>query len=217
MLYSYDKDVTNLYTSTYCLTSKIQHLISILIMIGYLTGTVLTINNTSLILDVSGVGYRVLSPLTTLLAATVGIPLSLFINTHVREDHITLYGFKDENELFLFEKLTSVSGIGPKSALAMLSIHSPSSLGDAVERGDAEALSHTPGIGKKTAEKIIIELKGKLAHLIGKEMNDTTLEVRMALEALGYSSKEIHQALDGIDTNGKTTSTIIKEALNNLQ
>ena len=186
-------------------------------MIGYLQGKILFSNNTSLILDISGVGYRILCPLPTLLGAEIGGALSLFIHTHVREDHITLYGFKDKNELFLFEKLTSVSGIGPKSALAMLSIHSPSSLGDAVERGDAEALSHTPGIGKKTAEKIILELKGKLTHLIGKEMNDTTLEVRLALEALGYSSKEIHQALDGIDTNGKTTSTIIKEALHHLQ
>lgn len=174
-------------------------------------------NNTSLILGVSGVGYRVLCPLPVLVSVQPGAMLSLFIHTHVREDHITLYGFTTETELFLFEKLTSVSGIGPKSALAMLSVHSPSSLSDAVERGDGEALSHTPGVGKKTAEKIILELKGKLSHLVGKEMNDTTLEVRMALEALGYSSKEIHQALQGIDTQEKTTSTIIKEALHQLQ
>ncbi len=186
-------------------------------MIGFLKGSVLISSNTTLILDVSGVGYRVSCPLPVLVSVTEGSPLSLFIHTHVREDHITLYGFKDEKELFLFEKLTSVSGIGPKSALAMLSVHSPSSLADAVERGDASALSHTPGVGKKTAEKIILELQGKLSHLIGEDMNDTTLEVRLALEALGYSSKEIHGALKPLDTNNKSTSTLIKEALQQLQ
>lgn len=186
-------------------------------MIGFLQGKVHSTNNSSLILDVGGVGYKIFAPLPVLVSVIKDVPLSLFIHTHVREDHIILYGFKDENELFLFEKLTSVSGIGPKSALAMLSVHSPSSLSDAIERSDAEALSHTPGVGKKTAEKIILELKGKLSHLIGKEMNDTTLEVRLALEALGYSAKEIHVALQDINTDKKTTSTIIKEALHQLQ
>ena len=186
-------------------------------MIGFLQGKVHSTDNSSLILDVNGIGYKVFAPLPILISAPKEAPLSLFIHTHVREDHIILYGFKDESDLFLFEKLTSVSGIGPKSALAMLSVHSPSSLADAIERSDAEALSHTPGVGKKTAEKIILELKGKLSHLIGKEMNDTTLEVRLALEALGYSAKEIHEALKDMNTEGKTTSTIIKEALHQLQ
>lgn len=186
-------------------------------MIGFLQGKVHSTDNSSLILDVNGVGYKVFAPLPILVSVTKDTTVSLFIHTHVREDHIILYGFKDENDLFLFEKLTSVSGIGPKSALAMLSVHSPSSLADAIERSDAEALSHTPGVGKKTAEKIILELKGKLSHLIGKEVNDTTLEVRLALEALGYSSKEIHEALKDMNTEGKTTSTIIKEALHQLQ
>lgn len=186
-------------------------------MIGFLQGNVHSTDTSSLILDVHGVGYKVFAPLPVLVSLSQGSPISLFIHTHVREDHIILYGFKDESDLFLFEKLTSVSGIGPKSALAMLSVHSPSSLADAVERSDAEALSHTPGVGKKTAEKIILELKGKLSHLIGKEMNDTTLEVRLALEALGYSSKEIHDALKDLNTDNKTTSSIIKEALQQLQ
>ncbi len=186
-------------------------------MIGFLEGTVHSTDNSSLILSVSGVGYKVLAPLPVVVSLVAGDSLSLFIHTHVREDHISLYGFKDETELFLFEKLTTVSGIGPKSALLMLSVHSPSSLADAIERSDAEALSHTPGIGKRTAEKIIIELKGKLAHLVGKEANDTTLEARLALEALGYSSKEIHDALKGVITDEKSTSTIIKEALHQLQ
>jgi Holliday junction DNA helicase RuvA len=185
-------------------------------MIGFLQGTVHTTNNTFLLLVVSGVGYKVLTPLPVLVSVVVGDELTLYIHTHVREDQLTLFGFKDESELFLFEKLTSVSGIGPKSALAMLSVHSPSSVALAVERGDALTLSHTPGIGKKTAEKVILELKGKLAHLIGKESNDETLEARLALEALGYSPKEIGESLKEIKTEGKTTSSIIKEALAQL-
>ncbi len=186
-------------------------------MIGFLKGIVYTTDNTSLIIDVSGVGYKVLSPLPVLVSVSPGDELSLFIHTHVREDQISLFGFKDEVDLFIFLKLLGISGIGPKSALAMLSVHSPSSLADAVERGDAEALSHTPGVGKKTSEKIIIELKGKLTHLVGKAETDVTLEARMALVTLGYSSKEIHDALQGLITEGKSTSSIIKEALSQLQ
>lgn len=186
-------------------------------MIGFLQGTIHSSNNSSLILLVGGVGYRLLCPLPVLLGATAGDELSLFVHTHVREDQITLFGFKDEHDIFLFEKLTSVSGIGPKSALSMLSVHSPSSLASAIENSDASTLSLTPGVGKKTAEKIIIELKGKLTHLIGKELDDEASEAKLALETLGYSSKEIHQALQGLDTKGKSTSTIIKEALQQLQ
>lgn len=186
-------------------------------MIGYLSGKVFVVNEVSLILDVSGVGYKVLAPLPLLLGTAVGDSLSLYIHTHVREDQITLYGFRDETDLFIFNKLLGVSGIGPKSALAMLSVHSPASIADAVERGDAGTLSHTPGVGKKTAEKVIIELQGKLTHLQGKGDNDATLEVRLALEALGYSSKEIHQALEKLTTTGKSTNILIKEALGQLQ
>jgi holliday junction DNA helicase RuvA len=186
-------------------------------MIGFLRGKVLTTNEHSLILDVSGVGYRILAPLPLLVSSSEGQELSLFIHTHVREDQLALYGFKDELDLFLFEKLTSVSGIGPKSGLAMLSVHSPASVADAIEREDIQALSHTPGVGKKTAEKIILELRGKLSHLVGSKDQDVTFEVRLALEALGYSAKEIHDAIQNLNTEGKTTSTLIKEALTQLQ
>jgi Holliday junction DNA helicase RuvA len=186
-------------------------------MIGFLRGKALIIKENTVILDVSGVGYKVLTPLPFLLSLTEGQETSLYIHTHVREDQITLFGFKDENDLFLFEKLTSVSGIGPKGALSMLSVHSPSSIAHAVESGDAGALSSTPGVGKKTAEKIIIELKGKLSHLLGAKETDTTYEVRLALETLGYSAKEIHAAIQELNTEGKTTSTLIKEALTQLQ
>jgi holliday junction DNA helicase RuvA len=186
-------------------------------MIGFLRGTVQQLQDNSLIVDVSGVGYKVYSPLSLLLSLKESDPVSLHVHTHVKEDQLNLFGFNDANDLFLFEKLISVSGIGPRSALAMLSVSTPSSIADAVERGDAAALSHTPGIGKKTAEKIIIELKGKLTHLVGKKEDDMSYEARLALEALGYSSKEIHTALQDIKTEGKSTSSIIKEALTQLQ
>ena len=186
-------------------------------MIGYLTGTVQAVSEKDMVVLVSGVGYKVLAPLPLLLANKKGREVSLHIHTHVREDSLCLYGFDKETELELFERLINVSGIGPKSALAMLSVHSPASVAEAVERGDAILLSHTPGIGKKTAEKIIIELKGKLAHLQGVAKSDSFFEVRLALEALGYSSKEVHDVLQKLNPLETNTSTLIKEALNKIK
>lgn len=186
-------------------------------MIGYLTGTVFQTSERNILLLVGGVGYSILAPLPTILASEHGKDRSLYIHTHVREDAITLYGFDKDIELETFERLISVSGIGPKSALAMLSVHSPASIAEAVERGDAALLSHTPGIGKKTAEKIIVELRGKLVHLQGVEITDTLFEVRLALEALGYSSKEIHEVLQKLNPLEKNTSKLITQALAELK
>lgn len=186
-------------------------------MIGYLTGTAHTVSEKEVIVLVGGVGYKVLAPLPALLAQTPGKEVSLHIHTHVREDQLTLYGFEQHTELELFERLINVSGIGPKSALAMLSVHSPASVAEAVERGDASLLSHTPGIGKKTAEKIILELKGKLAHLQDANKTDSFFEVRLALEALGYSPKEVHDVLQKLNPLEQNTSTLIKEALSKMK
>lgn len=186
-------------------------------MIGFLRGTVISHNEQHLLLDVSGVGYKVHCPLPILITVIEGQEVSLYIHTHVREDQLTLYGFRDVSDLFVFEKLIGVSGIGPKGALAMLSVHSPASVADAIERGDIQALSHTPGVGKRTAEKIILELKGKLTHFGHGTETDITHEVRLALETLGYSPKEIHDALQGLDTENKSTSELIKMALSRLQ
>lgn len=186
-------------------------------MIGYLTGKVHGASEKDLIILTGGVGYRVLSPLPALVGHPIGSEVSLYIHTHVREDQLSLYGFEKETELELFERLINVSGIGPKSALAMLSVHSPASVAEAVERGDASLLSHTPGIGKKTAEKIIIELKGKLSHLLGAGSTDSFFEVRLALEALGYSPKEVHDVLQKLNPLETNTSTLIKEALSKMK
>ena len=186
-------------------------------MIGYLEGSVVRTSEKDMIVMAGGVGYRVLAPLPALLANTPGTKAALHIHTHVREDQITLYGFQEESELELFERLINVSGIGPKSALAMLSVHSPASVAEAVERGDAVLLSHTPGIGKKTAEKIILELKGKLSHLQGDGNSDSFFEVRLALEALGYSPKEVHDVLQKLNPLETSTSLLVKEALSKMK
>jgi Holliday junction DNA helicase RuvA len=186
-------------------------------MIGYLTGTVEKATEKELIVLTGGVGYRVLAPLPLLVSKVRGNAVSLHIHTHVREDQLSLYGFEKEKELELFERLINVSGIGPKSALAMLSVHSPASVAEAVEKGDASLLSHTPGIGKKTAEKIILELKGKLTHLQDAGRPDSFFEVRLALEALGYSPKEVHDVLQRLDPLEGNTSTLIKEALSKMK
>lgn len=186
-------------------------------MIGYLAGTVSRVSEKDMVVLVQGVGYKILAPLPVLLASSEGKEVKLHIHTHVREDSISLFGFEKEGELELFERLISVSGIGPKSALATLSVHSPASVAEAVERGDAAFLSHTPGIGKKTAEKIILELKGKLAHLQGEGHVDNFFEVRLALEALGYSGKEVHDVLQKLNPLETNTSTLIKEALSKIK
>lgn len=186
-------------------------------MIGFLKGKVITSNEQHLILDVSSVGYKVLCPLPLLLSIQDGDDLQLHIHTHVREDQLNLYGFKTKEDLFIFEKLINISGIGPKSALSMLSIHSPSSLANIVENEDVQSLSHTPGVGKKTAEKIIIELRGKLKAFSSSENNDSLNEVRMALDALGYSPKEVSESLRNIKSDGKTTGDLIKEVLSTLK
>lgn len=186
-------------------------------MIGYLSGIVERSSQKDVVLLVGGVGYKVLSTLPTLLSSAKGSKVSLHVHTHVREDQITLYGFATENELEVFEKLIGVSGIGPKSALAMLSVHTPSSIASAVEEGDATMLSHTPGIGKKSAEKIILDLKGKLGHLQDSSKHDMFLEVRLALEALGYSAKEVHVVVQGLNPLETNTSTLIKEALSRMK
>jgi holliday junction DNA helicase RuvA len=185
-------------------------------MIGYLSGKIIESFGDHVLLDVNGVGYKILVPVSLAVSAEKGDAYAFFVHTHVREDQLTLYGFRESLELFVFEKLISVSGIGPKSALSMLSLSSPSSIASCIEQGDAEQLSRTPGVGKKTAEKIILELRGKLTHLITTEYSKEEDEVRLALEALGYGTKEINAVIKKIDIEKKTTSTIIREALNLL-
>ncbi len=186
-------------------------------MISYLEGTIRSVSEKSICLLVGGVGYEVFTPLQSLLTLSEGEKTSFSIYTHVREDQLTLFGFTTKDEKFVFEKLMGVSGIGPKGALGILSVHSPASIASAVAQNDVALLSHSPGIGKKTAEKMIIELRGKLDSFLGAGTSDALFEVRLALEALGYAAKDVHDALSSLKDSTKSSQTLIREALAYLQ
>jgi Holliday junction DNA helicase RuvA len=186
-------------------------------MISYLFGTVHSVDEKNLCLLVGGVGYEIHTPLQTLLSLQTGVSAEFFVYSHIREDQFSLFGFHSKEEKYVFQKLMDVSGIGPKGALGILSLHSPASLASAIAQNDVATLSHTPGIGKKTAEKIIIELRGKLDHLSHGSLSDSVLEVRLALEALGYHSKDVHDALSSLKDTTKSSQELIRECLTYLQ
>jgi Holliday junction DNA helicase RuvA len=179
-------------------------------MIGSIKGKITLKKDKFLIVEASGVGYKI-NIFPDKLSKNIDDDISLWIHTHIREDAFDLYGFFDYKELEFFEMLINVSGIGPKGALTILGIASIETLKRAVSTGDISYLTKISGIGKKTAEKIIIELRDK----IGEEKSDISLkgelDVLEALKSLGYSQNEAREALKkatSIDTNSK-----IREAL----
>lgn len=198
-------------------------------MISYLSGKVKNINEKTLtILTVSGVGYSVFSPINTLFSFKVDEEIEMLIHTVVKDDAIDLYGFTNQEELQMFEKLITVSGVGPRSALNILSVSSTQNIAIAVENGDANLLSGIPGVGKKSCEKIVIELKGKLGKFI-KESKDASgknnlleeNDARLALVSLGYNEKDINNAVkeakENKDFEKMKANEIIKEVLKYLR
>jgi Holliday junction DNA helicase RuvA len=168
-----------------------------------------------LIVDVSGVGYDVQVPLSTYyVTSDVGGEMALRIHTHVREDQLSLYGFATDLELTMFEKLIAVSGIGPKLALSVLSGIEPRELAGAIQRNDIARLTAIPGVGKKTSERIILELKDRLPRAAAGgaapvAAGDTTLvrdDVLSALLNLGYhrplAEKAVESALKAVPGGG---------------
>ncbi len=186
-------------------------------MIGSITGTIAQKGARSLIIDVHGVGYVVYVPSDTLLEHSIGSSVSLLTHLAVREDALELYGFADVESLRLFKLLIGVSGIGPKSALAILSLASTSALARAVHDGDLAYLTKVSGIGKKSAEKIIVELRDKLADNDGDtEENSADTDVLDALRSLGYSLNEAREALKHIPKERSGAPERIREALRYL-
>lgn len=169
-------------------------------MIGRLTGSYGGLmRDGSALIEVAGVGYtvRVSAPTIASLGRD-GSSVSLFIHTAVREDAIDLYGFPDEEELAFFKLLTSVSGIGPKTALGILNIASVQTLKRAIAHGDASLLTRVYGMGKKSAERIVVELRDRLAKEgfgEGGAAFSADTEVLEALETLGYRAEEAREAL----------------------
>src|SRR3990167_434514 len=134
-------------------------------MIGYLNGEVVTRDDPHIIIDVNGVGYKVLATRSVLSKVILNGKLKLFIYTHVREDAISLFGFLDSLDLKLFENLISVSGIGPKTAMNIFSVGTREDVVQAIVTGDVSFFIGVPRLGKKNAQKIIIELKSKLGSI----------------------------------------------------
>lgn len=190
-------------------------------MIAYLHGQVLAKSNNYLILEVNNVGYQLFASESVLASAKIGEDKEFYISHQVREDASDLYAFRSLDELNLFSLLLSVSGVGPKSALGVLAIASPNDVREAVIRGDAALLTKVAGIGKKTAERLVLELKNK----IGKSLDGATLSSGLsaglgdeldALMSLGYSLPDARSALDGLDPILKDSGERVKAALKSL-
>jgi len=179
-------------------------------MIGSLRGKVVLKTEKFLIIEAGGVGYKINVSPDTLSKAQDEI--FLFIHTHVREDVFDLYGFLTREEMEFFEMLINVSGIGPKGALSILGITSIETLRKAVASGDTAYLTKVSGIGKKTAEKIVIELRDKIGALEGGPALQGELDALEALKSLGYSQNEARDALKKVSSDLPTNSKI-REAL----
>ena len=173
-------------------------------MIAYVSGEIVARGADHIVVDVRGVGYKVFVP-----RHPTGDTVSLHTHHVVRDDAQQLFGFDTREELALFELLITVPGVGPKAALSLLSVSSPSAVAAAIASGDAAALARAPGVGKKTAERLIVDLKSKIGRT-GPEREPTGLltedEAAAALQALGYSVAEAVAALRGAPPAGSATT-----------
>ncbi len=176
-------------------------------MIGWLGGMVRHLEpNGMVVIDTGGVGYEAMVSMQSLATLQVGQDCELFIHTHVREDQLVLFGFVSNNERELFRRLITVSGIGAKMALSLLSTMTPKQLLGAIDQADATMIARTPGIGRKTAQRLILELKGKLQ--LDSEVAAATnqggyqADLRSALANLGYKPAAVDQALRTIHASG---------------
>jgi Holliday junction DNA helicase RuvA len=195
-------------------------------MIGYLEGTLKQLDATRALVVAGGVGYQVHISLQTYYKLEGQRDVALTIYTHVREDALSLYGFASGEEKFAFEKLISISGIGPTLAQKILSGIEPSDLAEAVARGDVRKLSSIPGVGKKTADRIVLELRDKL--LISESAREQPVpstrtsvddDVHSALINLGYRPRDAESALDLARKelgNEAELSALLKAALRQL-
>ena len=193
-------------------------------MFAYIKGSLEIKTNNYVVIDVNGVGYKIfMSQKGIETLDEIGNIVKVYTYYYVREDNISLYGFRTNEELRMFELLLSVSGIGAKSAITMLSAISPSEFAISVISNDTSKLTKVPGIGNKTAARIILELKDKLKTEQAIEKDEKTEEVvskqeineeaLAALQVLGYNKKEVEKILEKFDSSKMTVEEIIKAAL----
>lgn len=200
-------------------------------MYSYIKGTLEEIEEGTVVIDNHGIGYRILVPAAvTDRLPSVGEPLKLHTYLYVKEDAFSLFGFLTKDDLRVFQLLLGVNGIGPKGALAILSVMTTDDLRFAVVAGDAKAIAKAPGVGGKTAQRIILELKDKMSleDVLEKEASEESdmteaetktvkTEAVQALVALGYSSSEAFAALSGIEISEETdVEDLLKAALKKM-
>jgi len=189
-------------------------------MIGSLRGSVLERNTDgSVLLEVGGVGYLVTVSNRVLAELEPGTPVFLYVHHHIREEAQTLYGFTSRDDRSTFQALIATHGIGPALAVAILATHPPAALFDVVSNNDVAALTLVPGIGKKTAERLIIELRDRLSVPVLDSAHGGSVsavaDVRDALASLGYGTDEIREILRELPT-GADSSTLLRDALKML-
>jgi Holliday junction DNA helicase RuvA len=183
-------------------------------MIGSLQGRILEVHPAYFLLEVHGVGYQVKASIPTVSSLKAGGECFVYIHDHVREDLHDLYGFLSHGELQFFEKLISISGVGPKVALTIMSVGPIESVRRAVMAGDLSTLTSVPGVGTKTAQKIVLELKGQLVEADGGSEADR--EVVEALVSLGYSATQARDAIKNVAGDITDVSERVRLALRNL-
>ncbi len=187
-------------------------------MISYLSGIVIHKDLKYAVIQTSGgVGYKVFSTTDTLQLLHEGNPGTVWVYTAVRENSIDLYGFKDMETLDFFELLLTISGIGPKSAIGILSAANVGVLKEAISTGETAYLTKISGVGKKVAEKIVLELKGKVGESHGSAFESGgDIDAIEALKSLGYTHKEAKESLEHIPKEVTDTTEKIKRALKQL-
>lgn len=192
-------------------------------MIGRLRGIIIEKQPPELVLDVQGVGYELSAPMSTFYSLpALNQEISLYTHMVVREDAQLLFGFASERERLLFRSLLKVNGVGAKLALAILSGSDVDGFARCVQEGDTASLTRLPGVGKKTAERLIVEMRDRLAEVgmgpegalaAGVTVSGAKNEAVEALVALGYKAAEAEKMLKGFDSDGMTTEQIIRQAL----
>jgi len=188
-------------------------------MIASIKGTIRLKRESFLVLENQGIGYKVFVPESVLLKGTIDDELELFTYQHVREDALQLFGFSTLEDLELFEKLISVSGVGPKTGLNVFGVASAKDIKSAIINDNPNILKKVSGIGAKTAERIVLELKNKIAALAGydgiktSEELDVDSDVVDALVSLGYQPRQAQEALKKIDPEIKESGAKVKVAL----
>ena len=196
-------------------------------MIGHLKGKITSKNPPEILIEVEGVGYEVLCPMSTFYALDdLTEDILLFTHLSIKEDAHTLFGFISKDEKNVFRELIRVNGVGPKVALAILSNLSVQSLVECISTEDADLLAKTPGIGKKTALKLIVELQDRLGKLeltgaiektrdLNQSTNPNSKQAIEALQSLGFKVKEANRMVSKIEDQGLSTEQIIRLALQN--